>query len=301
MKTAAASKIGTIGLMLAAVLGLAACASSVNLNLDPESRDFYEIARLVMTDAEQAIFTHLPDTEARKEFIQEFWDKRDPDFTTEVNEAKQEFQRRLEYINKRFREGRKGINTDRGRIYLYLGPPDKTEEYPMMGGGQGGQLLWVYYKYNLGIYFVDSNGTGSYAIGEILGNLFEAIEMAKLGETFTDRNASARFQNFTLTYDKSRNELQMTIPAKKLIFKNEDGALTADFDITFYIYKEGAAKKEMFVDTKRFTGKTEDLEKSPEIAFTFSRELPLGKIYVDVVVDGKEANGKSRKIFKFNI
>jgi len=253
-----------------------------------------------MTDAEQAIFTHLPDAEARKEFIQEFWDKRDPDFTTEVNEAKQEFQRRLEYINRRFREGRRGINTDRGRIYFFLGPPEKIEEYPFPAGGRGGELLWVYDQYELGIYFIDSNGLGSYVIGEIIGNLFEAIEMAKLGETFTERKGSATFQNFTLTYDKSRNELQLTIPAKKLSFKDEDGALTADFDITFYVYKEGAAKKEMFVDAKRFKGKAEDLEKSPQIAFTFSRELPQGKIYVDVVVDGKEANGKSRKIFKFN-
>jgi GWxTD domain-containing protein len=287
--------------MFAAVLAISACGPGLNVQLDPESRDFYESARLIMTDSEQAIFTHLPDVEARKEFIQEFWDKRDPDPSTEVNEAKQEFQRRLEYVNQRFREGRRGINTDRGRIYLFLGPPEMTEEYPFLAGGAGGELLWVYYQYELGIYFVDSNGTGSYAISTIMGNLFEAIEMAKLGKTFTERGTPSKFMNFDLDYDKDRHELRLTIPAKKLSFKDEDGALTADFDITFYIYKEGAAKKEMFVDTKRFTGKAEDLEKSPEIAFTFSRELPLGKIYVDVVVDGKEANGKSRKIFKFNI
>jgi len=287
--------------MFAAVLAITACGPGLNVQLDPESRDFYENARLIMTDAEQAIFTHLPDTEARKEFIQEFWDKRDPDPSTEVNEAKQEFQSRLEYINQRFREGRRGINTDRGRIYLFLGAPEMTEEYPFPAGGGGGQLLWIYYKYELGIYFVDSNGTGSYAMSDIMGNLFEAIEMAKLGRTFTERGTPSKFMNFGLDYDKTRHELRLTIPAKKLSFKDEDGALTADFDITFYIYKEGAAKKEMFVDTKRFTGKAEDLEKSPEIAFTFSRELPLGKIYVDVVVDGKEANGKSRKIFKLNI
>ncbi|MDP2913970.1 MAG: GWxTD domain-containing protein, partial [Candidatus Aminicenantes bacterium] len=220
---------------------------------------------------------------------------------TEVNEAKQEFDRRIEYINKRFREGRKGISTDRGRIYLYLGPPEKTEEYPMMGGGQGGELLWVYYKYDLGIYFVDPRGQGSYVMGDISGNLFEAIEMAKLGVTFSEQNTTASLLKFDLSYDKDRHEFRLTIPAKKLNFKEEGGMKTADFDISFYIYKEGAAKKEMFVDTKRFTGTAEDLEKSSQLAFTFSRELPPGKIFVDVVVDGKEANGKSRKIFKFNI
>lgn len=301
MKEAATSKIGTIGLMFAAALTLAACAPSVNLNLDPESRAFYETARLVMTDAEQTIFAHLPDAESRREFIKEFWDKRDPDTETEVNEAKQEFDRRIEYINKRFREGRKGINTDRGRIYLYLGPPEKTEEYPMMSGGLGGELLWVYYKYELGIYFVDPNGMGNYAISEILGNLFDAIEMAKLGVTFSERNTTAGLLKFDLSYDKDRHEFRLTIPAKKLSFKDEGGMMTADFDISFYVYKEGAAKKEMFVEVKHFAGKADELEKSPEIVFTFTRELPPGKIFVDVVVDGKEANGKSRKIFKFSL
>ena len=286
--------------MFAAVLAISACGPGLNVQLDPESRDFYESARLIMTDAEQDIFIHLPDAEARKEFIQEFWVKRDPDPDTEVNEAKQEFQRRLEYVNRRFREGRRGANTDRGRIYLLLGPPEKSDEYPFLGGGAGGEILWIYYKYDLGVYFVDANGTGSYAMGTILGNLFEAIERAKLGVMFSEQSAPVNFDKFDLAYDKDRSEFRLTIPAKKLSFKNENGALTADFDFTFYVYKEGAAKKEMFIDAKNFRGKAEDLNKSAEIVFTFTRELPPGKIYVDVIVDGKEANGKSRKIFKIN-
>jgi GWxTD domain-containing protein len=292
-------KIGTGGLVLAAALALAACAPSASVQLDPESSTFYETARLIMTDAEKAIFTHLPDAGSRHEFIQEFWAKRDPNPDTEVNEAKQEFDRRIEYINKRFHEGRKGINTDRGRIYLYLGPPEKTEEDFLMKGGQ--RLLWVYYKYELGIYFVDSKGTGSFTIDEVDGDLFGAIERAKMGVTFSEGNTPARFLKFDLTYDKGRHEFRLTIPAKKLSFKEEGGMITADFDFTFYIYKEGAAKKEMFVDVKRFSETADVLAKSPEIVFTFTRELPPGRIYVDVVVDGREANGKSRNIFKFNI
>jgi len=119
--------------------------------------------------------------------------------------------------------------------------------------------------------------------------------------TFTEPRALVNFDKFDLTYDKDRHELRLTIPSKKLSFKEEGGMITADFDFAFYVYKEGAAKKEMFVEAKSFRGKAADLEKSAEIAFTFDRELPLGKIYVDAVIDGKEANGKSRKIFKFNI
>jgi GWxTD domain-containing protein len=292
-------KIGTGGLVLAAALALAACGPSVSVQLDPESFSFYETARLIMTDAEQAIFTHLPDADSRREFIREFWVKRDPNPDTDVNEAKQEFDRRIEYINKRFHEGRKGINTDRGRIYLYLGPPEKTEENFLMTGGQ--QLLWVYYKYELGIYFVDPKGIGSYTIGKIDGDLFGAIDRAKMGVTFSERNTSARFLKFDLTYDKGRHEFRLTIPAKTLSFKDEGGMIAADFDFTFYIYKEGASQKEMFVDVKRFSETADALAKSRDIVFTFARELPPGKIYVDVIVDGGEANGKARNIFKFSL
>ncbi len=290
-----------LGLAVAAALAFAACSPGVNVKLDPESRTFYDNTRLIMSDDEQEIFLHLPDAGTRKEFIQEFWDKRDPDPDTEVNEAKEEFQRRLDYVNRRFREGRKGVATDRGRIYLLLGPPEKTEGDPFMAGGQGGELLWVYYKYELGIYFVDPNGTGSYTIGTILGNLFEALEMAKLGETFTERSAPVNFVKFALVYDKGRRELRLSIPAKKLSFTAENGAMTADFDFTFYIYKEGGAKKEMLIDSKRFRGKAEDVEKTQEIVFTFYRELPAGKVFVDAIVDGKGANGRVRKIFKFTV
>jgi len=288
----------SVSFLFAAAFALAACGSGPAVKLDPESRAFYENTRLIMNDDEIDIFKHLPDAEARKEFIQEFWEKRDPDPDTEVNEAKVEFDTRLDYVNKRFREGRKGIATDRGRIYLLLGPPEKIEAEPFLQAGGGGELLWVYYKYELGIYFVDPNGTGSYTIGTILGNLFEAIEMAKLGETFTERSAPKNFTKFGLAYDKDRHELRLTIPSAKLGFASEGGALAAEFDFTFYIYKEGGAKKEMFLETQRFRGKSEDLEKKPEIAFTFTRELPAGVNFVDVIVDGKEANGRVRKIFK---
>ena len=62
---------------LAAVVALSSCGSSgPKIVLDPESHDFYETARLIMTGQEKVVFNHLPDAEARKEFIDEFWAKR---------------------------------------------------------------------------------------------------------------------------------------------------------------------------------------------------------------------------------
>jgi GWxTD domain-containing protein len=287
--------------LAAAVVLLAACESRVNLQLDPESRDFYETSRLVMTNAERDIFNHLPDIDSRREFIKDFWEKRDPDPTTEVNEFKEEFEKRIAYVNLHFKEGRHGIDTDRGRIYLYLGPPEKTEEYLFVEGSNGPVLWWIYYKYGLLIEFIDAKGFGSYAINEISGDLLGAVEMAKLGETFFDGGTLLTFLNFDLKYDKARGELTLSIPIKKMNFKEEEGALKADFDFEFYIYKDSGAQKEKFAESRHFEGKQADLEKTKVIAFTFRRELPPGKSYVDVTVNGKEMNGKSRKIFDFKI
>ena len=283
--------------LLAAVAAavLAGCGGARVEALDPESRSFFDTARLVMTNIERDIFRHLPDAGARREFISDFWAKRDPDPETEENEFKEEFDRRIEYTNTHFREGRRGINTDRGRIYLYLGPPEHTESFPMISGGTTSALWWVYYSYPLGVEFVDSRGTGEYAINEIDGNLFEAIERAKLGAGVQRSGARLNFVNFDVRYDKSRREIVVALPLKKLNFKEENGLLQAEFEFTFFLYGQGPAK-EKYVEDRTFSAKAEDLEKSKEILFAFPRELPPGRTYVDVIVDGGQDNGRVRKI-----
>jgi len=45
------------------------CHQSRGIALDPQSKSFYEKARLIMTKEEKDIFNHLPDIESRQEFI----------------------------------------------------------------------------------------------------------------------------------------------------------------------------------------------------------------------------------------
>jgi len=278
---------------------LAGCAPGEKIILDPESRDFYETARLVMTNAEGDIFNHLPDAESRREFIEDFWAKRDPEPDTENNEFKEEFERRLDYVNKHFREGRKGWKTDRGRIYIYLGPPEKTDEYfPQPTANlRGSVLTWVYYKYDLGIEFVDEKGIGDFAISQIYGDLFGALEAAKLGAIYqNDRGSAKKFINFGLTYEKQKRQFVLSLPVKRLDFKDDQGLLKAEFDFEFFIYQPGAAEKKVFRESRTFSGRLEDLEKKRDISFAFPYDLAPGKNYADVIVTGPDI-GKTRKIF----
>jgi GWxTD domain-containing protein len=283
----------------AVLLGAAACSSLPRTALDPAARDFYETARLVMTGEEDDIFQHLPDAESRREFISDFWSKRDPDPETESNEFREEFERRIEYADKHFKEGRRGMNTDRGRIYVYLGPPEFTDFYPAYRDetGMGPILLWVYYSYDLAIQFNDPKGLSAYTMTDVEGNLMQAIQDAKLGAIAQSAGSLGRFLKFDLTYDKSKKSIDVKLPLKRINFKEEAGMLKADFEFSFYIYTPGAASKEKFTETRTIEGKPEDLERMKEVAFIFPHELPAGKLYIDAVVIDKSGPGKSRRIF----
>jgi GWxTD domain-containing protein len=79
----------------------------------------------IISRKEQDRFLALK-TEAEKEaFIQEFWDRRDPTPSTPRNEYKEEHYRRFEYALTKFQEGVPGWRTDRGRVYIIHGPPDR--------------------------------------------------------------------------------------------------------------------------------------------------------------------------------
>jgi GWxTD domain-containing protein len=97
----------------------------------------------------------------------EFWKKRDPLPATTVNESLVEYYRRLQFANRHFTtQIEKGWRTDRGRVYLTLGPPDES----IVREGQGifgTWEIWVYDR-SLGfrtiLYFEDRGFTDDYRL-----------------------------------------------------------------------------------------------------------------------------------------
>ena len=274
------------------------------IKLDPESKKFYQTARLIMTREEIKIFNLLPDIESRKEFIADFWAKRDPNPDTEVNEFKVEFQNRVEYATKRFKgEGRPGYNTDRGRIHIYMGPPDKFEEFFSHGDStvRGPILWWIYYDYQLGIEFVDEKGTGEYNIREYDGDFFGAIDIIKLG-TYVGTNDVflKKIVNFDLTYDRAAGELEVTLPTKLLNFKENDaGKFQIDLRFKFYIYEGPSLGKKTLEEERTFESTNQELGGLKTIPFRFSIPLKPGTNFVDVIIQGKQGTAsKVRKLFE---
>jgi GWxTD domain-containing protein len=135
----------------------------------------------IITDEERATYKRLTTDAQREEFIEQFWNRRDPTPGTPENEMKEEHYRRIAYANEHFTtlQNLPGWKTDRGRIYITFGPPDEIDSHPTGGTYQrpaadgGGTVSTVpfeqwRYRYiqeignNIIIEFVDPTGTGEY-------------------------------------------------------------------------------------------------------------------------------------------
>jgi len=87
----------------------------------------------IISDEERAAFKQLSNDEERDNFIEAFWQRRDPTPDTEENEYKEEHYRRIAYANEHYAAGIPGWKTDRGRIYIMYGPADEVSGSPAGG------------------------------------------------------------------------------------------------------------------------------------------------------------------------
>lgn len=300
------------GVVLACVFSLTGCSLYPGVDMDPDSQAFYEHASLIMTKQEKDIFNHLPDAQSRRDFIADFWEKRDTDPDTEFNEFREEFYRRIEFANERFREGIPGWKTDRGRIYIYFGEPDQQELRPMVSNpalsGFTGYILWQYYRYGFAVMFVDKRGDGAYTFepyvgdlgegGGIVGDFFDAMERVQFGLPPKSSGFDKKYLDFNLKFIKDTKEFKVLIPTDSVTFLSEGDLLQADFDLQFEFYRKKSPEKKIYRENRRFEKPEEDIGRMKHIELTFTfLGLSSGKYYVDVVITGRPDVGKARKIF----
>ncbi len=133
----------------------------------------------IISENERRAFLQLSTNEERAQFIEIFWNNRNPEPDSPVNAFKEEHYRRLAYADDHFTSGFPGRKTDRGRIYIIWGPPDEIQSHPtggtydrpmQQGGGSTTTYPWELWRYrylegvgeNIELEFVDPTGTGEY-------------------------------------------------------------------------------------------------------------------------------------------
>ncbi|HEY4231610.1 MAG TPA: GWxTD domain-containing protein [Thermoanaerobaculia bacterium] len=92
-------------------------------------------ARFLLTSSESDEFRRVTDPIARSEFITKFWKDRDRTPETPENEFRDEFERRVAFADQYFVQGEtRGSYTDRGTVFVLLGPPAYSIQNPMKTG-----------------------------------------------------------------------------------------------------------------------------------------------------------------------
>jgi GWxTD domain-containing protein len=85
--------------------------------------------RWIMTDAEKSAWANLPDGNARIAFVETFWGARDPAFH-------KEFARRVAFADANLAQDaeQRGSMSDRGMVFVLLGPPTYAGRKPLRTG-----------------------------------------------------------------------------------------------------------------------------------------------------------------------
>jgi GWxTD domain-containing protein len=86
--------------------------------------------RYILGAEEDHAYRRLTTREERAAFIRRFWQSRDPDPSTPQNEYRDLFGKRVAAATRLFttESTKPGWKTDRGKIYILLGPPDDLDE-----------------------------------------------------------------------------------------------------------------------------------------------------------------------------
>jgi len=293
--------------LLSAALSLSAgCASHLGPKTDPYYEPFYQKAQLIMLDAEKRVYRLLEDKAAKEEFIEEFWRIRDPNPATEENEMKTAFEERVRYVSRYFSGGINvtrrqedfqpsrrddGWQTDMGRIFIVLGPPD----YIVFEGGHVtagdvsreqigwavGDETWSYRNANLMLKFERTDLAGGMASHFLL---LKAMEDAVLDMVSPAGRADWKKElKFTAAYQ--RGAVVLRVPATSVSFQDEGGRLGANFRIRLAVYLNG--RKLDTVETEQPVETTEDSLAEQEF-FNLTVPYPLrgaGRYLFDILLE----------------
>jgi len=124
----------------------------------------------------------------RQQFISYFWQKRDPDLTTSINEFKVEFEKRIVFANRYFSTPQKeGWESDRGKVYILLGQPTEIKRNPPQAGYPRSEV-WIYNNIkcrskfkNLRICFLDDERNGDYKLSIPRSYGLEEVPLQSIG------------------------------------------------------------------------------------------------------------------------
>lgn len=132
------------------------------------------IAQLVYIASPEEL-SYIEDAKDRKEQTDRFlafWKAKDPSPNDEANAVFDEYYRRIAFANENFSHYMEGWRSDRGMVFVILGPPNNVDRHPFEYDSKPYEI-WEYYDLNKSFIFVDETGFGDYRlVTPLYGDLF---------------------------------------------------------------------------------------------------------------------------------
>ncbi len=145
---------------------------------EEELDDLFKKSKYIATNDEIDQYEAISSEQAKREFMQKFWNKRDQNPNDNTNRYYQNYMRRIDECNAKYKAGKKdGWKTDRGRVYLKYGEPSEIERFPNEIQTRPYEI-WHYNDLEGGVYFIFGDLTGF--------NDYQLLHSTKRGEIRDD-------------------------------------------------------------------------------------------------------------------
>jgi GWxTD domain-containing protein len=144
----------------------ASISSEFGAMSEEELDDIWEKSKYKALPQEIKGFAKIKGVDSKRQFVYDFWKKRDKDVSTPENETFRKYLTRIDESNKRFGSLSKiGWKTDRGRVYILYGEPSEIERFPNQMD-QKPYEIWHYNDIEGGVIFVfaDLSGFSDYQL-----------------------------------------------------------------------------------------------------------------------------------------
>lgn len=114
-------------------------------DLDKNAKKWVEEVRPIILPEEEKTYKSLKNNAEAAEFQKIFWARRDPNLETPENEFQAEYLKQVAEIDPKFKAaGRAGSQTDCGRIYILMGPPDDIKKQSSVEAAFRTPEVWNY-------------------------------------------------------------------------------------------------------------------------------------------------------------
>jgi GWxTD domain-containing protein len=270
-----------------------------------EDKQFLSEVRYIISKKEIKIFKNTP-AEERQQFIVEFWKQRDPDPSSEENEFRDEYYRRIEQANHLFREGSSGWLSDRGRIYILLGEPERRDVYPT-GYTFYEPPVEIWYYGFFPVIFVDYNREGIYRLEPGSARKMSVLNLAQMQLKPQGITRNVRLFDFTLTVQylgPGVAKLLMSIPYRvtNLIQNDKTSAYETRIKLTVRVSGE-SGETVLEKEELRPVSVSKDMlaQLGRNHAIEFSLQLPPGKYSAQVILENTADRSQARKEIKIKL